>query len=950
MSAEIIYTIGYGHRPLSDFINILQKHHIDFLIDVRTHPHSRHQTAYNQPNLRQQLRQHDIRYVFMGDTLGGRPQDPSCYPNGTIDYHIVAEKPFYQEGISRLQNAHSQKLRIALMCAEAKPENCHRLNLISHTLHHLNIPLQHIDEADNLCSHQEILARLNQLPTTQTDDFINDDLNMPPPPPSYIPELDDHLIADFDELVDYDTDNAPQDIFDFMPANFTPVTIPDGPRDLNAAQKLLKQIFGYDNFRPLQAEIIDNILNGHDALAIMPTGSGKSLCYQLPALLFDGLTIVVSPLISLMEDQVMQLRELGLNAVALNSSLSYPEYQWNLDQIRQGHTKLLYVAPETLLRPQLQQLLTQVDVACFTIDEAHCISEWGHDFRPEYRQLTAVRQQLPNAVCLAVTATATEQVRTDIKQSLSIPDADEFVASFNRENLFLAVAPKTGGLEQTLAFLNDHQQQSGIIYCTTRRQVDQLTQQLQSHGWDALPYHAGLNDADRRLHQQKFIRDDVPIIVATIAFGMGINKSNVRFILHYDLPKNLESYYQQIGRAGRDGLRSDCLLLYSYSDVNTINFFINKLPPDQQEGARHRLQAMLDLTETNECRRQPLLNYFDEEYDEDNCDMCDTCTRDDNNHVDLTIPAQKFLSCVKRTGEYYGLNHIIDVLRGSRAKKIIEKGHHRLSTYNIGADLSKKEWQHLGRQFIQQGLLNQDMTYGSLKLTSDAYAVFKGEQTVHGTLLPKPRHTTTSILPHDAQLFARLRTQRKQLADSENVPPYIIFSDRALVEMSTYFPHSRASLLNMTGVGESKVAKYADIFLPIIVDYCAQNNLQEQPKTAVTTTSTRPVKGQRTFEVLELFNNGQSIPQIANHFQVKESTIISHLWKATKGGHPLHHPQNIPTPNLNPNLTQQALDAFKHHGIDQLRPVFDQLNGRVSFDDLHLLRLHAAYQTTLTTS
>lgn len=701
----------------------------------------------------------------------------------------------------------------------------------------------------------------------------------------------------------------------------------------------LKQVFGYDEFRPLQLDVIQNLLNGKDSLAIMPTGSGKSLCFQLPALLFDGLTIVVSPLISLMEDQVMQLQQLGIAAATLNSTLFQADYQAVINQLRSGQIALLYAAPETLLQPHILQLLGDLNVSCLTIDEAHCISAWGHDFRPEYRQLIDVRERLPNAVCLAVTATATEQVRDDIKETLGIAAAHEFIASFDRPNLFLSVAPKTDTLAQTLAFLADHQDESGIIYCATRKGVDDLTEKLQQHGWNALPYHAGLDNGTRQRNQHQFSRDDVPIIVATIAFGMGINKSNVRFVMHVDLPKNLESYYQQIGRAGRDGLRADCLLLYSYGDVNTINYFLSQQADDQQRIGRIKLEAMLGFAEGSGCRRVPLLAYFNEAYGKDNCEMCDNCTGAQAELVDVTIPAQKFLSCVKRTGELFGTTHIIDVLRGSQSQKVLSKNHHQLSTYNIGTEFSKKEWQHLARQFLQQGLMVQDVTYGSLKLTEKAYAVFKGEQ-VMGTLMEPERKKQASAMPkYDQDLFQQLRAKRKALADAANVPPFVIFSDRTLAELASYFPQSKQRFATMYGVGASKLEQYAGDFLPIIQAYCEANSITEQRKAVTSGGTARSGRGRRE-EIVELWNEGSTLSDLMAQFSVKDKTIVKHLWDAVREGTQLR-PQSLRDHMTISDEQEAQLDqAFNEHGAEFLRPVFDALNGTVSYDVLHIYRLH----------
>lgn len=702
----------------------------------------------------------------------------------------------------------------------------------------------------------------------------------------------------------------------------------------------LRQVFGFDGFLPLQEEIIDSVLDGQDVLAVMPTGSGKSLCYQLPALIFSGLTVVVSPLISLMEDQVVQLRELSVPAAALNSTLSYADYSGVIAQVRNRNIKLLYAAPETLLRPETLLLLEQVCVDCLTIDEAHCISEWGHDFRPEYRQLNDVRRRLPDAVCLAVTATATERVRRDIKANLEIEDAGEFIASFDRENLFLAVEPKIDMLAQTLAFLSEHQGESGIIYCATRKQADELAGQLQSHGWDSLPYHAGLATSVRQRNQRQFSHDDVPIMVATIAFGMGIDKSNVRFILHVDLPKDLESYYQQIGRAGRDGLRADCLLLYSYYDANTINFFISQQAESQQIGARLRLEAMLGFAEANGCRRRPLLNHFNESYEAERCDMCDNCTTTADELVDLTVPAQKFLSCVKRTGEKFGANHIIDVLRGSRSKKVLSWGHDRLSTYNIGGEFSKKEWKYLARQFVQQGLLQQDLDHGSLSLTPKAYAVFRGEK-VQGAMMQPAQQKSAVAHSYDRDLFQRLRARRKAVADAANVPPYFIFSDRTLVEMATYFPHSPQRFATLYGVGAAKLEKYAEKFLPLIREYCAEKGIEEKRK-AVTMASGRRSGKRRQEEVVEMWNKGCSLSDISAHFQVKTKTVLNHLWRAIQAGEELRAANLLEYVALPAGEQRRALAAFAEHGADFLRPVYEALGESISYDDLHLLRLHFA--------
>ena len=618
------------------------------------------------------------------------------------------------------------------------------------------------------------------------------------------------------------------------------------------AQSILKSIFGYDQFRPLQAEIIGHILDRQDVLVVMPTGGGKSLCYQIPALVFEGLTVVISPLISLMKDQVEQLLQLGVSATVLNSSLSAANYRRNVELVQSKTAKLLYLAPEALLKSNMLELLSSVKVECLAIDEAHCISQWGHDFRPEYRQLIKARANFPKAVCVALTATATPRVREDIKTSLQMDDDREFVASFNRENLFIQIEPKDNPLRQTLQFIQKFRNQSGIIYCHSRKQVESLFEVLKDNGFSVKPYHAGLADTERNRNQEAFIRDDVQIIVATIAFGMGIDKPNVRFVMHYDLPKNIESYYQEIGRAGRDGLNSHCLLLFSYADVQKIKYFIEQKDRAEKRVANIHLSALLRFAESEVCRRVPLLNYFGENYTTEKCTSCDNCLAEDKELLDLTIPAQKFLSCVKRTGEKFGSGHLIDVLRASKSKRVLQFGHDRLSTYGIGADFSKKQWLQLSRQFLHKGLLVQDMEFGSLKLTDKGWDVLKGHSEVWGQLAQEPtvarlvEESQRSIdLNFNPQLFETLRRERKELADSSGVPPYVIFSDKTLVEMATYFPQSRDNFLDIHGVGAVKCDRFGATFLDIIDRFCRENDIEERPKSAHKTLPGSPKKIQR---------------------------------------------------------------------------------------------------------
>ncbi|MGI0118496.1 DNA helicase RecQ [Zooshikella sp. RANM57] len=720
---------------------------------------------------------------------------------------------------------------------------------------------------------------------------------------------------------------------------------------IEQAQHVLKHVFGYDNFRPLQQEVITNIVSGKDTLVIMPTGGGKSLCYQIPALLFSGITIVVSPLISLMKDQVEQLKQLGVSAVFLNSSLSAQEYQHNIDMILRKDVKLIYLAPETLLQRKILSLLSTIKIDCITIDEAHCISEWGHEFRPEYRQLLQLRSIFPHAVYVALTATATPQVQKDICNNLNLDNQNTFIASFNRTNLFLQVLPKKNPLQQTSQFLQNFKQQSGIIYCLTRRQVDELTAHLHYQGHSVLPYHAGLSDEERAKNQDRFIRDDVSIIVATVAFGMGINKPNIRFILHYDLPKNIEGYYQQIGRAGRDGLPAQCLLLFGYSDIQKLRYFIERMTEHEQTHAITHLQAIIGYAETENCRREILINYFGEDYSTDNCKLCDNCLSEKTPKTDVTVAAQKFLSCVKRTGEIFGASYIVDVLRGSNSAKVISNNHHQLSTYNIGLEYSKDTWMLLARQFIQQGVLVQDLRLGGLKLNANSWLVMRGQKVVRARFTSSANRSNKLLdeLNYDQLLFSQLRQYRKELADKMDVPPYTIFSDKSLQEMCIYYPQNKTSMLAIHGVGDAKFEKYGEAFLEIISHYCAKNNIEEKHKNVskFSKIKKRKIDTRKYVLVSERYNNGETVDQLKSDLNVTRNTILSHLYHFIMDGGKLRQDNELFTlSELSKVQKEQVLSLFKEFGFERLKPVYQACSEAVSYDELHILRIYYLIQVS----
>jgi ATP-dependent DNA helicase RecQ len=714
-------------------------------------------------------------------------------------------------------------------------------------------------------------------------------------------------------------------------------------------QTILKDTFGYDSFRPLQREVIENVLARRDTLAVMPTGGGKSLCYQIPALLFEGLTVVVSPLIALMKDQVEQLRAAGVPALFLNSSLQPEEYQENMAQVRAGKVRLLYVAPETLLTPRLFALLADVKVDLLTIDEAHCISEWGHDFRPEYRQLVDVRKRFPQAVCLALTATATPRVQADIMKSLGFSQANVFVASFNRDNLFIEVKPKREPAQQALRFVERFKEQSGIIYCFSRKQVDELAYTLERHGHSVRPYHAGLEDGERRRNQEAFIRDDAQIIVATIAFGMGINKPDVRFVMHYDLPKSIEGYYQEIGRAGRDGLPAHCLLLYSYADVAKLRYFVDQKEGSERQVALQHLDAIVRFAEDEStCRRKPLLNYFGESYTVQNCRNCDNCTTVASAKTDITQEVQKFLSCVKRTGERFGAEYVTDVLLGSKGERVLQFRHEQLSTFGIGTELNKQQWMHLAHQLVQMGYLIRDPEYRGLSLSPKANAALKERTQILGQLKEVEARASKKAAQagpeYNHALFALLRAKRKELADAAGVPPYVIFTDRTLVEMAAYCPQTPESLLKISGVGQVKAHQYGVIFLEVLQAYCSKHDLPEKDKeTRRRKDSSRQTKdeaGRRYIQVAETFNRGESLAGLMERYQVTAGTILGHLVRYVEAGNKLRYSEEVlALSSASPDQQAAAFAAFEEMGTALLKPSFDKLNGSLNYDELKILKL-----------
>ena len=714
--------------------------------------------------------------------------------------------------------------------------------------------------------------------------------------------------------------------------------MPESP-DLRA---LLKQYFGFASFRPLQEPIIRDALAGRDVFALLPTGGGKSLCFQLPALVRPGLTLVVSPLIALMKDQVDALQASGVAATFLNSSLAPGEARARLRGLHAGEYRLLYAAPERLMLSGFLEDLKRWNVRLIAVDEAHCISEWGHDFRPEYRQLAELRGHFPGVPVMALTATATERVRTDIVRHLQLRDPACYVASFNRPNLAYRVVAKQRAYEQALEFVRARPRDSGIIYCQSRKSAESLAARLSEDGVPARAYHAGLDGDERSRSQELFLRDEVRVICATIAFGMGINKPNVRFVVHHDLPKNLEGYYQETGRAGRDGLPSDCLLLFSAGDVVKQNQFIEeKTDAQEKQIARTQLQQMVHYAEDAGCRRATLLRYFGEEFPEPNCGGCDNCLSPRATY-DGTLAAQKFLSCVYRIRQHgnfaVGLNHVVEVLTGADTEKIRKWDHARLSTYGIGRELGRAEWAAIGRELARLGLVRQNAEkFNVLELTAAGLAALKDRSPVTLTkpvAAPTPVAHRAGEIACDETLFERLRTLRKRLADERGVPAYIVFSDVALRQMARTYPATDREFTRISGVGEKKRQEFGADFLAEIAGHLLANPRQMFADDSFE--SARPATRSFNDSVLETvrrFRAGQSPAEITASRSLASSTIYSHLTEAIAAGEPAAV-ERFFTDEEARTLTE----AFGRSGFGNLTGVREALSQKFSYDQLRLFR------------
>ena len=715
-------------------------------------------------------------------------------------------------------------------------------------------------------------------------------------------------------------------------------------RDMKQHQilDLLKRHFEYDRFLPLQEEIIHNVLHRRETLVLMPTGGGKSLCYQLPALCFDGITLVVSPLIALMKDQVDSLRANGIAADFINSSLSPTEVSRVRARALSGETKILYLAPERLALSGFQHFLNTLKVSLIAIDEAHCISEWGHDFRPDYRNLRSLRTHLPDVPLIALTATATERVRQDIIDQLELRQPRTFLASLNRSNLSYLVRPKRKSFDALLDLLEKHRGKSAIVYCFSRKDTESLATALSHQGFEALPYHAGLDSSVRRKTQEKFIRDEVPIVVATIAFGMGIDKPDIRLVVHYNLPKSIEGFFQETGRAGRDGLPAECVLFYSYHDKMKQEFFIKEIEDQQERETAHRkLAQMIELCEIQTCRRRYMLDYFGEEWDKDNCGGCDICFTKEE--FDATEIAQKILSAVIRTDERFGAKHVTDVLVGAKTKRVRQLGHDRLSVYGIVRDIGVEEIRRIFELLADRGLLaKQGDEYPTLAVTEIGRRFLARRE--HLTLTRPKREAAvrasrdSAQLDYDQTLFDRLRALRKEIADRLGVPPFVVFGDRTLQQMAYYIPQSHESCSRISGVGATKLEQFGDEFLRVIRDYAHKNGLSERQIPTPRSRRKRPLSTGSTvyIETRRLFEQRLPISEIAEIRGVGKARILDQLERLSAAGEKLDLSHALPPPER----VAEIEDAFTSTGGNLLSPVRELLGDGYSYEDLRVVRMH----------
>ena len=712
---------------------------------------------------------------------------------------------------------------------------------------------------------------------------------------------------------------------------------------------LLKQYFGYDQFRPLQEDIISNVRAGHDSLVIMPTGGGKSLCYQLPALRFEGITLVVSPLIALMKDQVDGLKAIGIKAEFINSSQSYGETTRIRGEALRGELKILYVSPERLALEGFQNFLKQLTVSLVAVDEAHCISEWGHDFRPDYRGLGALRRSMPEVPFIALTATATHRVRDDIVTQLGLNSPKRFVASFNRENLAYEIRKKQNAFGQIVELLETRRGQSAIIYCFSRKETEEIAVDLQQLGFAAKSYHAGMDSEARRRTQEGFITGEFTIVVATIAFGMGIDKPDVRLVVHYSLPKSLEAYYQETGRAGRDGLPSDCVLLYSYGDKSKQEFFINKIEDQiERKKLQDQLQKVIEFSQLTTCRRRYLLEYFGDDTvskgeKQNNCGGCDVCSTP-REQFDATIIAQKILSAIVKTNQMYGIAYVNAVLLGSRRKEVLERGHNSLSVYGIVKDYDRNELREIAGMLETEGLIvKNEGEYPTFRVTEKGRRFLRDRESL--TLskpkrVERPRRTRVyAAMAENPELFERLRRLRLTIARELDVPAYVIFGDASLRDMAAKAPQNIAQFALVSGVGSVKLEQYGKRFLAEIADYTQHHQTTtDDDRPTVRRTPNTHRSGSTYAETRDFLDQGMSVGQVAHRRGLALGTIVSHIEMMVGNGMTVELASSLPRSDRMAKI-ESAIGAAG--GIQaKLAEVMKILDEEIPYEDVRIVRAH----------
>lgn len=700
--------------------------------------------------------------------------------------------------------------------------------------------------------------------------------------------------------------------------------------------EVLKEYFGYDNFRIGQRELIDGILGGKDVLGIMPTSGGKSLCYQIPSILMKGTTLVISPLISLMKDQVDTLTEIGIPATYINSTLSDEEIQKTLRDIDKGKYHLVYVAPERLKSYDFLDLAQNITIPFIAVDEAHCISQWGHDFRPSYKEIPKFIKTLPNRPILAAfTATATKEIVKDIKKLLNLQNPKEIITSFDRPNLFFQVEREIDKKTFLLNYLKKHSKESGIIYCSTRKEVEGVGTLLENKGYQVSTYHGGMTKEKREEAQESFLYDESSIMVATNAFGMGIDKSNVRFVIHYNIPQSMEAYYQEAGRAGRDGEKSDCILLFSPHDVMKQKFLIqeSQLNPDRAAASYKNLQYLVDYCYTHHCLRHKILDYFGQKEIEDNCNNCSSCL-DNKELKDITIEAQKILSCVYRMGQKYGSTLVAQVLKGSKNQKLLRLELNRLSTYNIMKNYTEKEIKLMISVLISQGYLAlTESQFPVVRLTSSSANVLKGKEKVYMTV-DVPENSQSDPTEIHGELFEELKILRKKLASEKKVPPYVIFPDTSLREMAMYLPITKDSFLTIKGVGQKKYENYGTDFISIIEDFIKKTNATPMENTRAIKNSSRKTSKMPThLESYELYKSGKTIEEIAELRELKKDTILTHLVKCQEEEDKTIHWKDF----ADEDIEQLVLNAVDKVGDEYLKPIKEILPEDISYYDIKVV-------------